>query len=172
MHLWCWVELFPTTLGSSHAVHWNGEASLYWSVKALQRSSQSSWPWCNVKCMGVRHRERERQFQDTHLERISYFHGSRGHVIKTAAHSCLDAFFAHIYLPAQIAEENRSDVYICVHMSVKYSNNNSVTAAVVYNVNFFFLLLLYKHFMSTCSCKLFWLESSVLSTSKDVNDTR
>ncbi len=50
--------------------------------------------------------------------------------------------FAHIYISAQITEENQCNVYVCDHKSVKCSNNNSVTDAMVYNVNFFFLLLL------------------------------
>lgn len=40
-------------------------------------------------------------------------------------------FSAHIYLPAQNAAKNQSNVYVCVHTSVKWSNNNSVKAAVV-----------------------------------------
>lgn len=40
-------------------------------------------------------------------------------------------FSAHIYLPAQNTAKNQSNVYVCVHTSVKWSNNNSVKAAVV-----------------------------------------
>ncbi len=104
MHLcweWCWVELFPTTpfFPWCTAMHWNGGASLYWLVKNLQSSSQSSWPWCKVKFMRVRHKERVRQFQDTHLEKISDFHGSSGHIIKTQP--CIPVWMSlctHLYL--------------------------------------------------------------------------
>lgn len=141
---WCWVELFPTThfFPWCTAMHWNGEASLYWLVKTLQHSSSSSWPWCKVKCTKWSTGKERGSF------RTRIWKGSPTSMALVDTSSKLSCaflsgcFFAHIYHPAQIAEKNQRNVYVCVHMSVKCSNNNSITAAVVYDVNFFSFVII------------------------------
>lgn len=150
---------------------WNGEASLYWLMKTLQRSSQSSWPCYNVRSRRARHRERKAVSGHTSGKDLLL---PMALVATSSKHSrafLSGCFSAHIYLPAQNATENQSNVYVCVHTSVKWSNNNSVTAAVV-STFFFCYCINISCQRVQFHCKLYRLDCSVLSTSKCVNDTK
>lgn len=133
MHLcweWCWVELFPTTLFLSHGAQQG--------IGMVKPPSTGWWRHCSV---ALRVHDLDTMYNKAQGERGGFrthiwkgsptSNGSRGHVIKTQPRIPVWMFLRiHIYLPAQIAEENQCNVYVCVHTSMKWSNNNSVMAAV------------------------------------------